>query len=181
MSTFKPFHPDHEILGMNMLDITSAINSENFLPIWEKYGLTQVEPEKWYPVQIILDTLSEVAHSSGAMLDLVSIGLHATEVAYFPPEYLSKPLNQALPLLPHLYRMNHRGTNIGEVLQSQISENHYRYELCLPFPDDLWYGIIYGFVRNHVPKNHRFSISYAPDIPRRDHGGEVTIIDIFID
>jgi hypothetical protein len=48
------------------------------------------------------------------------------------------------------------------------------------YPDDMSYGILYGYARRFLPPGTKFKVYYDPDVLPRDQGGSenYTIIHI---
>jgi len=178
MPQYKVFHPDHETLGRTLLDFENAVGGESIQPFFQKHGLVNIDPDAWYPEQKLLDVLSDISEQRNAMFDLVSIGLKTIEQAVIPPEYEGLPLMTILEGANDAYQLNCRGTDIGEVRCEVVTPQHVKMICRFPDPDDYWYGIFYGYVKRFSPKGTSFTLSYDNDIPRRDKGGDVTIIHI---
>ncbi len=180
MPHYQLFDPNTEILGQVILDFEQAVGSEHFHPIFEQHGLVNLDPDAWYPAQAWLDVLNAVSVSGSgqSMFDFVSIGIRQLELAAVPPGFEDLPLVDALCAIEDAYRLNYRGSDIGGIVAEVIAENHVRLIIRSFEPDDLWYGNIYGFMRRFAPGNVRFKVAYDPDLPRRDQGGEVTVLHV---
>ncbi len=181
MRHFTAFHPDHMMYGQNILAHERAIGSDRIHPLLEKHGLAQIDPQAWYPVQKWLDVLSDMADEGGAMFDFVSVGMKMVDNAIFPPELEKLPLLEVLKMVDKVYPMNNKGTDVGYVRCEVVNDKHVKMYVRVPAPDDEWYGIIYGYVRRFAPKGAHFTVHYDRDIPRRDQGGDVTIIHVLLD
>jgi hypothetical protein len=48
----------------------------------------------------------------------------------------------------------------------------------VPYPDDLMYGMMYGFVRRLAPAGSGHIVAYDETITRKDQGGDYTVIHI---
>lgn len=177
---YKVFHPDTEILGQTLIDYRNAIEGDKFVPYFTKHGLVDIDPARWYPVQPFLDALSEMSSGSDGsiMLDLVSLGMRMVQSAVFPPEVDHLPLEDVLGLMSAAYHLNMRGTDIGEIQVTHLGPRHTLTTNRTPFPDDFWYGVIYGYMRRFAPKGTTYIVKFDPDIKRRSQGGERTLIHI---
>jgi hypothetical protein len=178
MFNFRTFSPDHEVRGLNVLNMASAIDSQSFLPLYEKYELADIDADGWYPLQTLLDVLYELSRMPNSIEDLVGIGMKGMETSVMPPGISRMSFSEVMALAPQVYQLNHRGTDVGEISVEQISDYHYREITCVPLPDDVWYGAIYAYVRTFVPEGMGFRIYYEPEQLRRDNGGDVTIYHI---
>jgi hypothetical protein len=172
------FSADCEVIGQVMIDFASAIGSEHFMPIFEKHGLGDIDPDQWYPVLDLLNALDEISQQAGSMPDLVSIGMKSAEMAVLPPEYYELSIPEIFQLMNEAYRVNVRGTDPGEIACDLIDDRHIRLTTRVPYPDDHWYGVCYGYMRRLAPPGTQFTIYYDDDILRRDLGGDVTVIHV---
>jgi hypothetical protein len=179
MTRWHVFHPDHEFPGQLLIDLANAIGSEDIMPYFEKHGMTNIDPKAWYPMQKLIDIYNEMQEAkSGTMFDFVSIGMKEAEQAIIPPQLQSLPLLSVLQSVGEVFKLNNRGTDPGEIKCEIVADKHVKMILRVTTPDDLWYGILYGYVRRFVPKGGHFTVFYDKDIPRRDEGNDVTIIHI---
>lgn len=102
---------------------------------------------------------------SGTMFDFVSIGMKEAEQAIVPPQFESLPLLDILQSVGQVFKLNNRGTDPGEVRCETITDKHVKIILRVTTPDNVWYGIFYGFVRRFAPKGTRFTLRYDPEYP----------------
>jgi len=178
MSQFELFHPDTQILGRAILDFQHAEGAERLYAILQRHGLTDLDPNTWYPAQPWVDALNDIAGSRGAMMDFVSLGMRQMELIEWPVEFDQMDLVDALHALDELYRMNYRGTDVGGIYVEVIRDGLVKVHIRAFEPDDLWYGNLYGFVKKFMRHNSNFIVSYDNSQPRRDEGGEETVIRI---
>ncbi len=179
MARHELFHPDHEYLGQVLIDFENAVGGERIHPLLEKHGLGDIDAEVWYPAQRFMDVMNDLQDSGMAdMLDFVSIGLKHVEQAIMPPEFAALSLVEILSGMDAAYHLNNRGTDIGEIKCEIVSNRHVKMLVRVPQPDDVWYGICYGYVRRHAPEGTTFTVYYDEDAPRRHEGGDHTIIHI---
>lgn len=179
MAKWHVFSPDHEIPGQILIDLANAVGADEILPYFEKHGLTNIDPNAWYPEQKCLDVYNDLAETAnGTMFDFVSIGMKEAEQARIPPAFLSLPLMTNLQGINQVFKLNNRGTDIGEMRCDVVSEKHVKIIMRIPQPDDLWYGIFYGYVKRFLPTGSHFTVAYDKAVPRRDLGGDITILHI---
>jgi len=172
------FSADSEILGQVMIDLAHGINSERFMPIFEKHGLGHIDPDRWYPIPDLLAALDEISQQAGSMLDLVSIGMKSAEMAVVPPEFYEMSIPDIFRSMDLAYRANVRGTDPGEIRCEVVNDHHIQLTARVPFPDDDWYGVCYGTMRRFAPPETQFTVYYDEEVLRRDLGGEETVIHI---
>lgn len=179
MANWHTFSEDHEIPGQILLDLANAVGSEEIMPYYVRHGLTPIDPKAWYPQQKVLDVYNDMdGTKAGTMFDFVAIGMKEAEQAIIPPQMQSLPLLTILQGVGQVFKLNNRGTDPGEITVETVSAKHVKMILRIPQPDDIWYGIFYGYVRRFVPKGTEFTVAYDPDVRRKDQGGDVTIIHI---
>ncbi len=177
---WQAFSPDHEVPGRIFLELKNAVGSDEILPYFEKHGMKTIDPQAWYSEQALLDIYNDMAatNESGTMFDFVSIGMKEAEQAIIPASYSSLPLLQILQGVGDVLKLNNRGTDYGWIQAETVADHHVKMILHVPTPDDIWYGIFYGYVRRFLPKGARFTVYFDPDIPHKDTWGENTIIHI---
>ncbi|MBN1565662.1 MAG: hypothetical protein JXA10_17585 [Anaerolineae bacterium] len=176
MAKYELFHPDTEILGQVILDFESAIGYEKFGPILEKHQLTDLEPTRWYSGQRWVDVLNEIEDLQGiSMLDFVSLGIQQMALVDWPPEFQEMSITDILLTLDEAYHQNYRGTDVGGIAAQVVADQHVALTIRSFEPDDLWYGNIYGLMRQFAP-GREFTVYYDKDKSRRDMGGEHTVI-----
>ncbi len=175
--------PETETIGRSVQAFMASINHENFRPILEKYGFASgIDPDKWYPLQDVLATLTEIAEQPGAMFDLVSIGTAAAGASQLTPELQQLSFGEFLALYGKaLYPSRHRNGDAGTISAEPVGENHVKMVLDIYYPDDLMYGIFYGLARLFLPEESRFTVAYDEDQIRKDKGGDNTVIHVMWD
>jgi hypothetical protein len=176
---YHVFSADHEFPGQVVIDLANAVGSDEIMPYLEKHGMTNVDPKAWYPMQKMVDIYNDMADNmTGTMFDFVAIGMKEAEQAIVPPQFAAMSLLDILKGVDTVYKLNNRGTDPGEIRCEVVTDKHVKLILRVVTPDDLWYGVLYGYVKRFAPKGSRFSLRYDPDVPRREEGGEATIIHV---
>jgi hypothetical protein len=180
MTKYQAFDPNTEIIGQNVLGFLECVNKDRVRPFLEKHGLTDIQPDAWYPLQTWLDVLSDMSEQAGggAMMDYVGIGMKIAETAVYPPEYAGMSFEDILMQSDATYQMQHRGGYVGEQSTEKVGEGRLVLRLKTPYPDDLAYGVVYGQARQFLPPGTDFTIAYDEDAPRFDQGGDWTYIHI---
>ena len=93
MTHWHVFSADHEAPGKVWIDLANAVGNQEIMPYFEKHGMTNINPNAWYPMQKIIDVYNDMADSkTGSMFDFVSIGMKEAEQAIVPPQFESLPL-----------------------------------------------------------------------------------------
>jgi len=173
------FDPDAEVAGYSMRSLILCLNQEHIQPVLEKLGLTEIDPDEWYPLQTWLDVFNEMqAGSISTMFDFVSIGMKVIELAKIPPDVANEDYEAIVLRHNDTYHNQHRGGDIGEYRVEKVDEGHIRVAVRTPYPEDFAYGVLYGQARRFLPEDTRFVVSFDENLPRRSQGGEETIIHI---
>jgi hypothetical protein len=168
--------PETKVIGQNVLGFVENVQRDEIQPILKKHGLEKIDPDVWYPLQKWLDVLKELSiHNS--MTNFVAIGMGISQTAPLPPGILDLPFEAFfLQALPTAYHMQHKDGDAGIIQAEKVSDTTIKMTVITPYPDDLEYGVTYGFARRIAPANMKFTVSYDSAIKRRDDGGEKTVI-----
>jgi hypothetical protein len=178
VATFTAFSDDCETIGQIHLSLFQSINYQNYSEYLAEHGLKEIDPDTWYPMQMLLDLFSKIVDQGGGMLDLVSIGLKIMALAVLPPQVAQMPFGDVLMMWNDIYHVNNRGTDPGGFKTEKVNDRYYKIIARQPYPDDYTYGVLYGGAQRWLPKGTHFTVSYDPDLPRREEGGETTIIHV---
>ncbi len=152
--------PKAQISGQTLTAYVSGAYSDNIRAIFKKHGIVDIDPAKWYPLPPLLDALYEIGTNPDIASSMVSIGVKIAEFGVNPTE-----LQKAdLPLVlegwdSHLYA-NVRNADVGHIITEKLGPTSYRLIQTNVFPDDLCYGLAYGFARSHLPLGTNFKVWY---------------------
>lgn len=176
----RPFtcDPETELTGQTVLSLIKNINYQNIQAIIEKHGLTDIDPNAWYPLQDVLNVLKEISDATNSTFNFVSIGMTAAQLAYIPPEMENYTLEQILRQYGKIYQMRHRNGDFGSVVVEKPSENHLKIIMDTPYPDDIMYGVMYGYARRFLPPGTRAVVQYDDTQPRMAEGGDYTVVHV---
>jgi hypothetical protein len=142
--------------------------------------------DAWYPLQDVLDLFNELAVTGNRSHYFVGIGIAVANntSAGLPEQMRNLSLIEFLNGYEQIYLTRQRcreGGDKGYLRPEQIDEGHIIVRMRVPYPDDLFYGILYGLTRHFRPAGKGFSVRYDPDLSRREQGGSETVIHIHID
>jgi len=169
--------PNLELDGFTAISLVSSVNVKAYFDILAAHHLDQIVPEGWYSVQEILNVFNDIEKRTGAMFDLVSVGMAVAVVKPFQPD--KKPtLLQFLNVYNERYRQSHRNGDPGQIDAQQIGETEFILQVQVPYPDDMMYGLFYGYVRELRPADKHFIVKYDENRLRKDKGGDITIFHI---
>lgn len=183
MVQYLAFDPSIEINGRTASAFLTNILTDDMAPILPKHGLNQINPDAWYPVQSILDAMSDIADQIGTTSSLVSIGIAAGELGTetLPPAVQAMSLGDFFVQYEKIYQTRHRGGDSGYMRVAQPEANHIVLHARTPYPDDVMYGVIYAYTRFFLNKAGKsFVVRYDQENPRKDDGAYETIMHIFI-
>ncbi len=173
--------PNLEVIGQQAIAFFNNARSAEIRPVLTKYGLANIDPGAWYPLQSLLDVLSDLSEEPDWSANFVSIGMALAETADLPPESQGAPVEEFLMRLDAGYQAWHRGGDTGMFEVQKLAEGHFQLvnEITTAYPDDMVYGLVYGFVRRLLPQGASLTVRYNESGgPRRDLGGDFTVLDI---
>ena len=159
-------------LGIITMAFTASLRRENIQPILEKYGLHDLQPDQWYPMQVTVQLYHELAD----MFDKVSWGIEIGKVV--TQQTQGAPYEEYVQHLSEVYHSVHRGEGIGDVIGKMAEPGHAIITTTTPYPDDLEYGVFYGIAKALLPPEARLLVYYDENVQRRDFGGERTVYHV---
>lgn len=170
--------PNVEIIGASVISVTDNMQIEEVQPYLKRHGLEHVEVDKWYPAQSWLSVMNDLRAQTNFTQNAVAIGLAVAENVWMPPEMQNASMEDIVLQWGNIYDMQHRGGDIGFIKTEKLGPKHIRTTHQHPYPDELTYGIGYGFCRRFA-KGESFTVQYLDMDYRMDKGdAPQTIIDI---
>lgn len=164
--------PGTEVIGAAMVSYIDNIEAETIRPLLEKYKLVDLRPDQWYPLQPWLDLIwDELSVMPGFSSSMIAVGLKVVEFALTPPEMAGVSLGQMLEGWDIHFHANHRNGEVGKITTEKVTDKYYRTIHQHIYPDDLNYGLAYGFARHCLPKGTPFKVWYEDYDYRLDNGG----------
>ncbi|NDJ77923.1 MAG: hypothetical protein GYB65_16865 [Chloroflexi bacterium] len=177
MSQVYQFDPEAKVIGQVLFIFPENQQAEKMRPLLERFGFATLDPEAWYRVQDVVGLFEAITTGSEAMFNLVSIGMEIAQKAVLPADLAALSAEEFFPIIGQVYQLQHQG-DVGYVTTNGVEPTHFAIEIVSPYPDDFWYGCIYGWARRYLPEGTAFVVEYDPDIPRRDNGGDTTVIHV---
>ncbi len=180
MQRYFTCSPDALLIGQTAVALLVNLQYDEIKPILVKYGLNEIDPNQWYPVQRILDIFNDIERIPGGMMDLVAIGIAAGELGVKNmPEPLRKlPFDQFIEAYSQIWITRHKNIDPKAVQTIVAGPKHVIITSMGPYPDDVIYGIFYAYARAILPKGTKFTVKYDEEKKRYDNGGETTYIHI---
>jgi hypothetical protein len=180
MPKFTPLSPGNEIKGQIMLGFIHCTEREHLMPFLEKYGLSNIKPDQWYPEKPWVDLLNDLAEEQGAMFDFVSIGMKMAELVPPPADPKSVSFSALMVAWGKAGASEaiYRGPDPGGRKVEVVGEKHLKAIFRYASPDDMMYGFIYSYCRRFLPPGTRFKVQYDEAVLRHDNGGEQTVVNV---
>ncbi|MDX1993035.1 MAG: hypothetical protein SF029_11625 [bacterium] len=172
--------PNIELNGITTMAFIRNVQHAEIAPILQKHRMDTIDPNAWYPLQDVLNVLSDVSQTGDSMSNFVSLGMAAVQMQFqaAPQQLEGLTLADLLLRYPQVYQARHRGGSAGTISVEQPEQKHIIIRMDIPYPDDVFYGVFYAYARGLLPKGTSFTVKYDPRIPRREEGGSETIIHI---
>ena len=168
-----------EFSGAALLSILQNLNSQEIEPFARKYDLEQIDPDGWYPLQNFLNFLNELTQHPNLVPNMVALGLGISELALMPLQLENSTFEEVVKGWDLHYQANFRNGDVGRKTTIQVGRRHYKiiHDRTV-IPDDVEYGVLYGFARQFLPQGTYFKVWYDEDVLRMDHGGDQTVLHV---
>ncbi|WP_049922331.1 4-vinyl reductase [Halopiger djelfimassiliensis] len=128
-----------------------------------EYGLEEIEPDEWYPLEIPLAMLYDMRDEYGGVR-MRNMGQNVPEHVEFPPE-LSE-VDEALASIDAAYHQNHRGSEIGSYEFETEGPNEGVMICENPYPCEFDKGLIKGVAKKFA--NNPVTVEEVGDQCRSD-------------
>lgn len=160
------------------MSLVDNLVADQIAPYLSTYHLINLREDQWYPLQNLLDLFNDL-NKSHLVPSFVAIGMSIANVALMPDSLNQPTLPQVLEGWNEHYQVNHRNGYIGRKITQKLEEKHYLLTLDGGvYPDDLEYGVVYGFAKRFLPAETPFTVWYDEDVKRLDEGGTKTVIHV---
>jgi hypothetical protein len=171
--------PGTLISGAAMISFIDNANANDAAPIVKKHGFENVDPDKWYSLTDFHRFLYELEQRSAVTYNLIAIGIGVAHHAHMPPNMDSPDFAQMIERSSEHYQGNFRNGDVGHKEAIKLGPKHYKvvHEKTM-MPDDLEYGVMYGFAKRFLPPGTPFTIWYDENVLRMDEGGDQTVIHV---
>ncbi len=148
MTEFSALSPSAEVKGRTMRAIIEGMmNKDVAWAILAKYGITEIDPEKWYPEQSWLDAFTDIASELGDAA-LFAIGKEVPEVLDLSIINV-KTAREAIEKLNELYQAHHRGGDSGEYIITDLDDNSARIISRNPRPCAYDMGFLKAYIERY--------------------------------
>ena len=141
----KTSNGQEEIIGQTLSGLFESQFADELVPILKAHGITSVDPNKWYPLQLVLDIYADIASRQNAMSRFVAIGVEVFDTIPIPDGV--DTVLDGLHMLNEIHDMSVRNAEYVPYEITQVADNHIHLVERTPFPHDLIYGYIYGIAK----------------------------------
>lgn len=177
MAQFKVFSDDSETLGVSLMIWIkeSGFFKQKIQEILAEKGVREIQPDKWYPMQLVLDIHRTIYETVGPNT-LFLMGKYVPEYAVFPPDI--DALGKALASIDAAYHMTNRGKSIGYYKFKRTGQRTAAMICNNPFPCDFDRGIISGMIDKFKPKGclHKARLTHEESLCRKKGDNSCTYL-----
>lgn len=167
--------PNVEILGVSISSLLTNIASSQTRPYMKKYGLDKIDNDKWYRAQDYMDVVNEINQNTNAMQNLVAVGMQIAKQTEFPPGK-APTFEEFLMAWDDIYYTHFRGGDVGHIKIEKLGSKKFRVINTTIHPDDMVYGVAYGFGKRLLPSNSSVVVKYEDLDKRMDLGAKETVM-----
>jgi len=172
MATYEAFDHSVEVNGQTILTIVekamgrfSEAYQERALQALAAEGITDPDPEEWYPQQTWLNAFETIAEELQPHV-LDRLGEQLPTVATWPNDFDTVP--EGLQSIDDAYQQNHRGGDIGYYEFEQTEDRAGELTCYNPYPCPFDRGLIRGVARQYASVDAFVFIEETGDTCRRD-------------
>ncbi|HHS50776.1 MAG TPA: hypothetical protein ENN07_06640 [candidate division Zixibacteria bacterium] len=121
MPDYSALSPSAVVKGRTMLAIVEGLMNKDYArDVLARYGITEIDPDKWYPEQSWLNAFTDIASELGDAA-LYAIGRSLSKVIDFP-EDIDNP-HDAAERLNDFYQSFHHGGDSGRYILTDLEDN----------------------------------------------------------
>lgn len=165
------------VLGQSLLSIVEAMGSfkDKGLKILEESGISNPQPDKWYPLANNLEAFKRIESSIGPKT-LFQIGKKVPENSLWPPEIDN--MDKAFGSIDIAYHMNHKGGDIGTYKVQKVGDKELKVITDNPYPCDFDLGLLEAIARKFKPDSSMYaSVKHENEhVCRKDSSGSCTYV-----
>lgn len=172
MVAYEAFDQNVEVNGQTVLTIVenamgqfSSSYQERAISALNEEGITEPEPDKWYPQQAWLNAFKTIAEELQPHV-LDRLGETLPSVADWPDDYETIP--EGLQSIDDAYQRNHRGGEIGYYRFEQLDAQTGAVTCHNPYPCPFDRGLIRGVAKQYASVDNFVFIEETGDTCRRN-------------
>jgi hypothetical protein len=151
--------PEAEIIGALMLALVQNLKADELVPMLKTYGLADIDPNKWYPQQLVLDFFKAVAANSvNVSENFVAMGMKSMDMLPIDPRV--KTFEESITAFDSTNQQITRNIPADEVLMiAESTPDHVLLIANMPYPIDMVYGYVWVLARRYKPANRSFTVT----------------------
>lgn len=172
--------PGTEVRGTVLSVLVENVRSDETLPLLEKYGFLQTDPQEWYPLQNWLNIFNEIVRQNGDTSSFIAMGTATVNRAELPEGMAIPTLSQILEGWNDFYQFSHQNGYLPPIETVKLDSHHYQLVFSKDhiYPCDLAYGMVWGYCKEYLPPKTPFTVKYDDYLNPRNSDAEEIIIDI---
>ncbi len=171
--------PNVLLAGSAFLSILVASKLEefkgDFYATLAEYGVTEINPDGWYPRQMYLDFFKQIAsRKSNVLANMISAGIKVIDTVQLPSDLNLDSMKDIFELLNKIYQLNQRNLppeDTGYEIK-QVTAHHIRIIDHTPYPHDVLYGYLYGLIHRFCPPTTALERTFL-NLSNPDYDGAV--------
>ena len=164
--------PNVQIQGAVLQALVQNIKAEEIRPLLQKYGLATIEPDRWYPQQLVLDFEFAVANSEvNAGENLVAIGMKAVDTIPFPAS--TRSIEDGVNALNLVMQQILRNVPDDEGIFIAARDSGYLLVTAnMPYPEDILYDYLWSLAKRFRPSGSAFKVTAVENPEPEEHPGK---------
>ena len=173
---FQASAPTDQVSGASIHAYVHALglSRRRGLQLLTEQGITDVDPQSWYPWQAYLNAQRAIYEIVGPHT-VGRIGRLLVEEATFAPEIDS--IHSALSTLDRDYRLRHRGREVGGFTYLPTGDRSGRIGIRNPYPCELDRQVVEALCRRFRPADS-LAIYVKHEGTCRNQGAEECVLDL---
>jgi len=182
MATYEAFDRGVEVKGQTVLTIVetamgrfSEAYQERALQALAAEGITDPDPEEWYPQQTWLNAFETIAEELQPHV-LDRLGEQLPTVAEWPNDF--DTVSEGLRSIDEAYQQNHRGGDIGYYEFEQTRDRAGELTCHNPYPCPFDRGLVRGVAKRYASVDAFVFIEETGETCRRD-GDDTCVYTVY--
>lgn len=142
---------------IHIYDPRAEIIGQNFQVFKKNNQTASINPVRWYPLRKWLHMLDGLVATSRDATNFVEIGIALANTFPLPHEAEKMTLEGFFRFFDEIYQMQHRNGDVGSITVQKMETDELQITVhSSPYPDDLIYGVVYGFTLRFLKKGQHF-------------------------
>jgi hypothetical protein len=180
MSAIKPRYvaqkyvassPDVKLVGGVLLALQQETGVDDIKPLLQTYDLSEIDPNQWYPQQLLLDFYKAIAEMKfNSKQNLTGIGIQFMSTIPIDPKV--KTFKEAIEFITASIGTYNQNVPEEEKFTVPVYREGYAIVISnMPYPDDVLYGYIWAIAKRFCLSDGGFSVRYIDNPDPDQHPG----------